>query len=112
MVGAPVHAINHGVSRALELVIEAVIDEAPDDGNVEAFASEHVARRRDPGPSRRKRFRRRKPTTTPLVQHRSKLLVAELYGGDIDHRAYLQSNPAIGNPLKPTLSIQIFIDAS
>ncbi len=35
-----------------------------------------------------------------FIQHWTECLVAELYGGDIDHPAYLQSKTKNGNPKK------------
>ena len=43
--GAAVDAVDHGIGRALQLVVEAAIDQPADDGHVEALAGEHVARR-------------------------------------------------------------------
>ena len=45
VVGAPVDAIDDGIGRALQLVVKAALDQAADDGNVEAFAGEDIAGR-------------------------------------------------------------------
>jgi hypothetical protein len=45
VVGAAVDAVDHGIGRALQLVVEAAIDQPADDGIVEAFAGEHIAGR-------------------------------------------------------------------
>jgi hypothetical protein len=44
-VGATVDAVDHGIGRALQLVIEAALDQPADDRNIEAFAGQHVAAR-------------------------------------------------------------------
>ena len=46
VMGAAVHAVDHGVGRPLQLVVEAAIDQPADDGRVEALAGEDVARGR------------------------------------------------------------------
>ena len=38
VMGAAVHAVDHGVGRFLQLVVKAAFDQAADDGNVEALA--------------------------------------------------------------------------
>ena len=45
MVGAAVDAIDHSISGALQFVVEAAIDQPPDDRRIEAFGREHIARR-------------------------------------------------------------------
>mgnify|MGYP002664115957 CR=1 FL=1 len=45
VVGASVDAIDDGIGRALQLVVKAALDQAADDGNVEAFAGEDIAGR-------------------------------------------------------------------
>ena len=45
VVGAPVDAVDDGVGRTLQLIVEAAIDQAADDRDVQALASEHIARR-------------------------------------------------------------------
>lgn len=42
VVAAAVDAIDHGIGGPLEFVVETAIHEAADDGNVEAFAGQHV----------------------------------------------------------------------
>ena len=44
MVGAPVGAVDYGIGRALQLVIEAAVDQPADDRIVDALAGEHIAR--------------------------------------------------------------------
>ena len=45
VVGAAVDAVDHGVGRTLQLIVEAAIDQAADDRDVQALAGEHIARR-------------------------------------------------------------------
>src|SRR5690606_32066263 len=45
VMGPPVGAVDHGISGALQLVVEAALDQAADDGNVKAFAGEDIAGR-------------------------------------------------------------------
>ena len=45
VVGAAVDAVDHGIGRTLQLIVEAAIDQPADDGHVEALAGEHIARR-------------------------------------------------------------------
>ena len=39
VMGAAVDAVDHGIGRALQLVVEATLDQPADDGVVEAFAA-------------------------------------------------------------------------
>ena len=44
VVGAAVDAVDHGIGGALQLVVEAAIDQAADDRIAQALAGEHIAR--------------------------------------------------------------------
>ena len=46
VVGAAVDAVDHGVGRTLQLIVETAIDQPADDRDIQALASEHIARRR------------------------------------------------------------------
>ncbi len=43
VMGAPVRAVDHGIGRTLQLVVETAIDQPTDDRIVEALAGEHIA---------------------------------------------------------------------
>jgi len=43
MMGSPVGAVDYGVGRALQFVVETAIDQTPDDRVIDAFAREHIA---------------------------------------------------------------------
>ena len=43
--GAAIDAVDHGIGRALQLVVEAAVKEPADNGIADAFAGEHIVRR-------------------------------------------------------------------
>ena len=43
--GAAVGAVDHGIGGALQLVVEAAVDQPADDGIVQALAGEHIVGR-------------------------------------------------------------------
>lgn len=45
VMGPPVHAVDDGVGCALQLIVEAAIDQAADDRDIQALVSEHIAGR-------------------------------------------------------------------
>ncbi len=44
VVGAAVDAIDHGVGRTLQLIVETAIDQPADDRDIQALGGKHIAR--------------------------------------------------------------------